>query len=1048
MKRFFSLICVFLLIFAVVSCGGKKKEEKPAYEEQVTKEISAKEGGKIESKDGKTSIEIPADALDENLTITMTIYDAKGYKGTEGQEVVSKVVEFEPSGIVFKKPVIITMASTESFENKILTAAVYRETKGEWSYNEHGVYVVLAGREAAGDPVMQSAAGDPIMLSAAGDPIMQSTGEGLSAAGDPIMLASAGDPIMSNAAGDPIMNAAAGDPIMMTTGHFTAYTFITLESTGPVEEPDEKPENDEEITDEDDDDPEITDTEIQDTEIQDEEIPDEIEDEDENPDVDEDIVVPEPELVLSKVLCTGQIHCTNGNSIIDCPEEGEEFYGQDAQAVANNLCVPHKYIKVNAAVEDDDPEDGEGTGLRNILHGNDAARKTKGGIFKDVVTGESYEHIIDENTGLKWVLLDDSTTTYDNADERCAALDYGGYEWRLPTAKEFLSISDHDRYEPAVNEFYFRNIGAYFWTSTPVSGRENYFWVYYSGYAVLEQESSNDGNYTACVTGEEYGKPGVFEVKNIGGKEVVFDPSTNLFWQKEPTSVESWKDALAYCSNLEYAGFSDWRLPNKNELVTLVDYSKSNPASSFPGMTSENLVSSTFMVSYGGSESPISIDMESGFFEQYYGDASVRCVRSDVKPLAAGKMVPVCDESRRGPCEDAATGRIWSNPEFSAVSNYSSMSWMDKAVQCRESKEGGITQWRMPTIDEIRELLPSSEALKTGGECKVTNECFDYADEECFNEAVCSHEEGGEMIMSSLFDYMGYISGTMNNQDDEVWAVDLGSSSLFSFSDGYILGDSRCIYDASIPNPTFPYTDSDTNLIWSSRYRNSVEWYVAARYCADLGEGGSNNWRVPTVDELKTLVRNCPEDDCDFDSSGKYSLFGDLHTLWSSDVEDGGLFGLDFAFAGVYGLNPSYSYFVRCVRRTDEPETETELEFPFEIGDLIWSKVSDEDLYTSDAGEYCEALNEENYGGRNDWELPEPYEVATLIKESVCPNKNDFTSFNPNTTSRCDIYTFDGYSIFGDMFRLLADGGYAFDFARGGMNSSSYGRVRCVIRVD
>ena len=59
MKRFFSLISVFLLIFAVAACGGKKKnEEKPAYEEQITQEVSAEEGGTVKNSDESVSIEI------------------------------------------------------------------------------------------------------------------------------------------------------------------------------------------------------------------------------------------------------------------------------------------------------------------------------------------------------------------------------------------------------------------------------------------------------------------------------------------------------------------------------------------------------------------------------------------------------------------------------------------------------------------------------------------------------------------------------------------------------------------------------------------------------------------------------------------------------------------------------------------------------------------------------------------------------------------------------------------------------------------------------
>ena len=257
MKRVFELFLVFVVLFFAASCGEEEAIPE-VVKESVNKGVSSEEGGTITSSDGSTSIEIPADALDSDVSITMTIYSAKGYTGTEGKRVVSKVVEFEPSGLVFKKPIIITMKATGDIKDKTVTAAVYRESKGAWSFNEHGAYAVLTGRDAAGDPIMQTAAGDPIMLNAAGDPIMMSAAGDpimMSAAGDPIMLASAGDPIMTNAAGDPIMTAAAGDPIMMTTGHFTAYTFIALgDDDEPQDTGDDGKDEDEEDDDEDEDD--------------------------------------------------------------------------------------------------------------------------------------------------------------------------------------------------------------------------------------------------------------------------------------------------------------------------------------------------------------------------------------------------------------------------------------------------------------------------------------------------------------------------------------------------------------------------------------------------------------------------------------------------------------------------------------------------------------------------------------------------------------------------------------------------------------------------
>ena len=278
MKRIFTLVLVVFLVFLVASCGNDKK--KDVVKEKVTQQVSSEEGATVKTSDESVAIDIPSGALEGDTTITVTVYESSHHATAEGEQVMSQVVEFEPSGTVFKKPVIIKMKTTENIKNKVVTAAVYNEAKGEWSYSEHGAYAVLMGQDAAGDPIMQSAAGDPIMLNAAGDPIMMSAAGDpimMSAAGDPIMLASAGDPIMTNAAGDPIMTAAAGDPIMMTTGHFTAYTFIALDPKNPVEEQDD-------ADDKDDDDNEDKD-DVDDV--------DDLDDVDDANDADEDIYVPE-----------------------------------------------------------------------------------------------------------------------------------------------------------------------------------------------------------------------------------------------------------------------------------------------------------------------------------------------------------------------------------------------------------------------------------------------------------------------------------------------------------------------------------------------------------------------------------------------------------------------------------------------------------------------------------------------------------------------------------------------------------------------------------
>ncbi len=60
---------------------------------------------------------------------------------------------------------------------------------------------------------------------------------------------------------------------------------------------------------------------------------------------------------------------------------------------------------------------------------------------------------------------------------------------------------------------------------------------------------------------------------------VVIDSKTALEWQSKPTTSKyDQKEAIKHCSDLKYGGHGDWRLPNLNELKSLVNYAKYNPA--------------------------------------------------------------------------------------------------------------------------------------------------------------------------------------------------------------------------------------------------------------------------------------------------------------------------------------------------------------------------------------------------------------------------------------------------------------------------------------
>jgi len=138
---------------------------------------------------------------------------------------------------------------------------------------------------------------------------------------------------------------------------------------------------------------------------------------------------------------------------------------------------------------------------------------------------------------------------------------------------------------------------------------------------------------------------------------------------------------------------------------------------------------------------------------------------------------------------------------------------------------------------------------------------------------------------------------------------------------------------------------------WSSLSSGRMDWYEANEYCESLNECGYSDWHLPSISELRTLIKNCDgaeadgscglsescrdweclfDDydcwcDCRKDNGGYYSRLGDDDkvSLWSSTgLEDSG-YAWFVPFGGACDEYDVGDYFekdysrnnrVRCVR--------------------------------------------------------------------------------------------------------------------------------------
>ena len=125
---------------------------------------------------------------------------------------------------------------------------------------------------------------------------------------------------------------------------------------------------------------------------------------------------------------------------------------------------------------------------------------------------------------------------------------------------------------------------------------------------------------------------------------------------------------------------------------------------------------------------------------------------------------------------------------------------------------------------------------------------------------------------------------------------------------------------------------------WSKCSDDIMSWNEAKNYCSNLTEGGYTDWRLPNIDELRTLIQNhsgtqtggsCPisekagklddwTDDCKGRSGSNFSKLGDTGYFWSSSVRSVTPYHynwvVDFGNGLVADRDVDSNYYVRCVR--------------------------------------------------------------------------------------------------------------------------------------
>ena len=120
---------------------------------------------------------------------------------------------------------------------------------------------------------------------------------------------------------------------------------------------------------------------------------------------------------------------------------------------------------------------------------------------------------------------------------------------------------------------------------------------------------------------------------NSNENGTVTDLNTGLMWQSDDGTYGTWQGAIDYCEalTLPTGGYSDWRLPDRRELMSIVDYGRRVPpidTAYFPDCRSYRYWSSSAYAN--GSDYAWGVYFLNGDVGYYYkgNHYFVRCVRA------------------------------------------------------------------------------------------------------------------------------------------------------------------------------------------------------------------------------------------------------------------------------------------------------------------------------------------------------------------------------------------------------------------------------------
>jgi WD40 repeat protein len=505
----------------------------------------------------------------------------------------------------------------------------------------------------------------------------------------------------------------------------------------------------------------------------------------------------------------------------------------------------------------------------------------------------------DRETNLTWTQTDNGKSmNWEEASQYCSDLRLGGFsDWRLPSIEELQTILS---LTPSTNL-----VDVTFPGIKPSLNLDN---------VVLWSNSKKEPDAAWTLDTRSYSR-GYFEIQYSG----------------ERTNLRSSTSRRALCvrgkaESLVPPGLTKLAIECDAECAASVDggalqHVDAHHAAEFPAI-------------FGHHEIEVSsIDGQNHISREYRLERTSRLESANNAPVMF-RLLPTWT--------DPETKLMWQTRNYGRQ-----LSWSDANEHCRQLHTGGYTDWRLPTIDELKTLLvKDSKGVIHTGEVRAGLQLIDSCSKDCgenreWSDSVYAPgmglvlDFGGSWVDpygrpvsagAALCVRDGKPSTQVRQPMRHQWPAgnpllvecDLSCSvsvdgnparnllahrpTRFSAPEGVHSIEAKSAdgrYRTTLTRATetqdsvfvalLPaWTDPDTTLMWTTKDNETeINWQQANHYCQDLQLAHHADWRLPTITELQTLayppLKGAPED-------SKTGRHFDLsrYEMWSSTSADKG----------------------------------------------------------------------------------------------------------------------------------------------------------------